>query len=189
MTEQTTAKVKLGKEDWIRAGFEALNDGGHETIRVEAMARKLGATKGSFYWHFKNAAALRSTMLQIWKERATADIIEGLKSLEPGRPRLLALIDIATTPVPVYDSNPAEFAIRDWARHDEEAAGYLREVDAKRITYLQEEMGGRTPLVAEKAHLFYAAYLGVMLLSSTTEQKGVEELHMLLDMVLDDQNS
>ncbi|MFN3661424.1 TetR family transcriptional regulator [Yoonia sp.] len=41
-------------EDWLMAGFRALASHGPSALRAAALARDLGTTKGSFYWHFKD---------------------------------------------------------------------------------------------------------------------------------------
>jgi AcrR family transcriptional regulator len=42
----------LRREDWARAALEAFSRGGLPAIAVAPLARRLGVTKGSFYWHF-----------------------------------------------------------------------------------------------------------------------------------------
>ncbi|HYP55470.1 MAG TPA: helix-turn-helix domain-containing protein, partial [Solirubrobacterales bacterium] len=37
---------------WVEEGLRALATGGPDAVRVEALARALGVTKGGFYWHF-----------------------------------------------------------------------------------------------------------------------------------------
>src|SRR5207247_4105060 len=43
---------RLGKDDWLRGARLALLREGPNGVRVEPLARELGVTKGSFYWHF-----------------------------------------------------------------------------------------------------------------------------------------
>jgi len=53
----------LGQDDWLRAARLALLRGGVEAVRVEKLARDLGVTKGSFYWHFKDRDELLELLL------------------------------------------------------------------------------------------------------------------------------
>ena len=50
------------EEKWIIAGLHALSSEGIGAVKVEALARQLGLTKGSFYHHFKNRGALLERM-------------------------------------------------------------------------------------------------------------------------------
>ena len=178
-------KPKLNRHDWIAAAFKALNEGGPEAVKVEPVARALQATKGSFYWHFKNLAELKEAMLLHWKERATREIIRELEILEPGKERLSALIKIASQPFDELPGAPSELAIRDWARHDDMVAMCLQEVDMHRIAYIRQEMVEGDPERDEKAHLLYAAHLGLTLLSFTTGKIGGRERQMLLEWLSD----
>jgi AcrR family transcriptional regulator len=63
-------------EDWVQAATRALAAQGIDAVRVERLAADLGVTKGSFYWHFADLAALRAAVLATWEARATTEIIE-----------------------------------------------------------------------------------------------------------------
>jgi AcrR family transcriptional regulator len=54
----------LSKADWTEAALDALAGDGLSNVAVEPLARRLGATKGSFYWHFANRAELIAATLQ-----------------------------------------------------------------------------------------------------------------------------
>jgi AcrR family transcriptional regulator len=45
-------------------------------VAVEPIAARLGTTKGSFYWHFSNRAALLEAALARWEERTTTAVID-----------------------------------------------------------------------------------------------------------------
>ena len=73
--------------DWIQAAFSQLSSHGIETVRVEILARNLGATKGSFYWHFKDREDLLARMLLVWEDEEVRWLEEavGLHSGAPAR--------------------------------------------------------------------------------------------------------
>ena len=48
----------LDEETWIEGALDLLVSGSIDTVRIEPLAKKLGVTKGSFYWHFTDRAAL-----------------------------------------------------------------------------------------------------------------------------------
>ena len=61
--------------DWARAALEAIAEGGMSAVTVEALGPKVGASKGSFYWHFQDRAALLEAALELWEEERTEAIM------------------------------------------------------------------------------------------------------------------
>jgi AcrR family transcriptional regulator len=76
MTERkTSGRRRLGRDDWITAALDAIADGGLAAVGVEPLAARLGATKGSFYWHFENRDALLEAAISRWEKETTTDVI------------------------------------------------------------------------------------------------------------------
>ena len=62
MVSPSKPRPPFHRDDWIRAAVARLSDLGIEAVRVEVLARDLGVSKGSFYWHFRN----RIDLLECW---------------------------------------------------------------------------------------------------------------------------
>jgi AcrR family transcriptional regulator len=76
MAEQKAAgQRRLTRDDWITAALGAIADGGLAAVAVEPLAARLGATKGSFYWHFENRDALLQAALGRWEKESTTDVV------------------------------------------------------------------------------------------------------------------
>ena len=75
------------------AALEVIALRGIEGLSVEGLARQLGVTKGSFYWHFADRAQLIATTLLIWEKRATLDVIAQLETLDDPADQLRSLFD------------------------------------------------------------------------------------------------
>jgi len=76
MTERkATGQRRLTRDDWITAALAAIADGGLAAVSVEPLAARLGATKGSFYWHFENRDALLETAISRWEQETTTDVV------------------------------------------------------------------------------------------------------------------
>lgn len=185
-----TARPRLTRDDWTRAALRALVPEGAAGLRVEAIARDLGATKGSFYWHFKDGADLRAAVLAAWEAlaaRETADILG-----HPGRParkRMMALVDLVLAPAEAaLPGQAAEPALRDWARHDPLARETLARADAARqdgVRALLSEAGLGTAAAARGAATFHAALIGFALLRQSSGAEVRRNLAGLADAVLD----
>ncbi|MEM9190736.1 MAG: TetR/AcrR family transcriptional regulator [Myxococcota bacterium] len=126
------------REEWVEAAAIALVEYGIDGIRVERLARDLGVTKGSFYWHFADRRALLQALLDSWAEQGTAAIIQTVED-EGGdaHQRLRRLWEVASN-----DGEQAfELALRDWARRDEVARHAVRQTDRRRMAYLRTLVG------------------------------------------------
>ena len=73
--QQATGQRRLTRDDWITAALAAIADGGLAAVSVEPLAARLGATKGSFYWHFENRDALLEAAISRWEQVTTTDVV------------------------------------------------------------------------------------------------------------------
>jgi AcrR family transcriptional regulator len=89
------AVARLTPADWAGAALEVMAEGGTSSVAVEPLARRLGATKGSFYWHFSDREALVVAALDLWERLATLEVIEALAPVEDPRERLRRLLAVA----------------------------------------------------------------------------------------------
>lgn len=162
---------KLSRNDWVDAGFDALRNGGPQAVKVESIAKALKISRGSFYWHFRDASDLKSAMLNHWVALATTAVIKEVgRDLKAMDQTLHALVRISAANL----NNPSrraamnESAIRDWARYDSEVAKVMKTVDKKRLNYVTEgfNRAGFAPKVSkEKAKTLYAALIGLQYLA------------------------
>lgn len=130
--------ARTPRERWVAAGLEALADGGPDGVRVEALAAKLGVTKGGFYGYFPNRAALLTEMLDEWERNTTLDVIAQVEQdggAAAEKMRKAGLLTFSSELLPI------ELAVRTWARHDTDVATRLRRVDNARIGYLRTLFG------------------------------------------------
>ena len=56
-----------GRDQWIDAGFNRFNTDGLGGVRVELVARDIGTSKGSFYWHFADRHELITAVVGRWE--------------------------------------------------------------------------------------------------------------------------
>jgi AcrR family transcriptional regulator len=73
--QKASGQRRLTRDDWITAALAAIADGGLAAVAVEPLAARLGATKGSFYWHFENRDALLEAAIRRWEKETTTDVV------------------------------------------------------------------------------------------------------------------
>lgn len=141
MTKQNPAGTRrkrgsLTRSEWIEAGFAALGREGPSGVRVERLARVLGATKGSFYWHFRDRAELEGAILDVWDDRSTAAILERATGPEPAATRLHRLGRLVTDAAEPGQLLESERAVRAWAVFEPDVAKRVAAVDRQRLAAL-----------------------------------------------------
>lgn len=122
---------RLGREDWIAAALEMLVESGVDAVQITVLARRLGVTRGSFYWHFDSRDALLNALIDRWKTQNTnvmVDTVAGAESLDDG---ILALFSVW------LDHNRfdprLDQAVRDWSRHEAALRQGVQQEDAARV--------------------------------------------------------
>lgn len=149
----------MTREQWVDAAHTAFRSDGLHAVRVEAVARALGVTKGSFYWHFADRRALVDAVVGRWEAQQTDDVIARSAADGGPRERLAALF--------------TEVAARAGARGGErrlylEAAGEgvqdaVRRVTARRVAHVTDllvELGLPTDVARARAVVSLAAAVG-----------------------------
>ncbi len=163
----TPAKPQLAPQQWLEAAVEVLAKEGISGVRVEVLAKQCGVTKGSFYWHFRDRQALLDAILEFWRQGRLRDI-ERITTLgeTPVTDQLGHIID-------VYGASrnrkgmAIELAIRDWARHDPQAAAVVESVDLYRLECTRKLFvaSGLSEVDAKsRSLLLYACVFGLSLM-------------------------
>jgi len=167
-TSKDPAVRRLGPDDWTGAALAAIAEGGIANVSVERLAVGLATTKGSFYWHFKDRAALIVAALERWEADYTDGIIADRTATTDGpaaRFRALlgpALAESAGTRI---DANLAADA------DDPSVADALRRVSAKRLAFVDEIFAElRSDGGSDRALLAFCAYLGMTQLQRIAPQ-------------------
>jgi AcrR family transcriptional regulator len=149
----------LTRQDWIDRGLEVLAKSGVEAVRVEPLAKLMGVTKGSFYWHFKNREDLLEAIVQDWIAFQTNSIIDRVEHIDSdATSKLRYLFELA-----IEDDGRVENAIRAWAMNDAKVANVLAEVDRRRLEYTRDLFlaVGFEPLEAMvRARMIYYSLVG-----------------------------
>lgn len=116
----------LTADDWLQAGYELLASDGMRALKIERLCEQVGATRGSFYWHFTDMKGYRTALVASWNTFLENDR-RSLAELEdlPPRERLSKMIEALMSP----QHWMLERAMREWARTDEIAAANVRAAD------------------------------------------------------------
>ncbi|WGD52616.1 TetR/AcrR family transcriptional regulator [Bradyrhizobium sp. CB1650] len=171
MTEQLSADA------WIKEGLKALAKSGFTALKADPLAKAIGVSRGSFYWHFADLGAFHAAVLKRWRDIAAEQIItdveadsdEPLKSLL--RRSFGARLDL-------------ERAVRNWAGFDPAAQAAVRAIDRRRLDYIEallEKRGLAAATAQARAQILYWTFLGFALSGTAVP---AARLKALLDELL-----
>jgi len=136
-----TAPARLSREEWLARALEVLGRKGAGELTIESLARQLGVTKGSFYWHFSDRADFFRQLIEYWDERFTQTVIAEISELGgPAEERLLELMRLVLS----KRLDRFEMPVRAWAQQNPALAPLVRKVDRHRISFVRSlflEMG------------------------------------------------
>jgi AcrR family transcriptional regulator len=152
--------ARLTRDDWTSAALRAVAEGGLAALAIEPLAARLGATKGSAYWHFPSRDALLEATLERWEREHTEVVIELVEAAGPepvDRLRRLLVAGVAA-------EHPAQVELALLSSTDDPlVATAVKRVTERRLRYLASLFGelGFTPAQARRrALLACSIYLG-----------------------------
>ena len=170
---------RLSREEWLQKALDALVDEGPRVLTIQNICRRLGVSRGSFYWHFTDKDDFILRLAEFWEYMMTSNVAQAVDSVE-GSPedRLLMLMKL------VSDTHAASYdvAIRAWASHEPRADEIVRNVDLFRYQFVRSlfaEMGftgDELEMRARTLYVFTSFDPGVTL----KESKRDKEMRRLL---------
>jgi AcrR family transcriptional regulator len=172
MTDQLSAR------DWLDQGLKALAASGLAALKAEPLAKAMGVSRGSFYWHFADIGAFHAAILKHWREVAAEQIIANVEAAAATENPLPVLLRQAFS-----GKLALEKAVRSWATFDSAARGAVQAIDRRRLDYVESllrDTGLPRETAQARAQILYWAFLGSALsdkpLPKLQQQAVLDEL-------------
>jgi len=169
---------QLSAQDWLDQGLRTLATQGFSALKAEPLAKAMGVSRGSFYWHFADIDAFHAAILKAWRDVAAEAIISDIEAASSGDDPLAVLLRRVFS-----EKLFLERAVRNWAAFDTAAKGAVHAIDRRRLDYVEGliEARGLAPELAQaRAQILYWAFLGYALadktLSRAPREAVIEEL-------------
>jgi AcrR family transcriptional regulator len=156
-----TMTDQLSAQDWLDQGLRTLAKSGFTALKAEPLAKAMGVSRGSFYWHFADIGAFHTAILKHWRDVAAEQIIANLEAASGNANPIPLLLGQA------FGSRLAlEKAVRTWASVDPKARAAVRAIDRRRLSYVASlfRANGLSPgLARARAQIIYWAFVGFAL--------------------------
>lgn len=151
----------LGRNDWTEAAWQMLGRGSLDEVRVDALARHLKVTRGSFYWHFRDRDDLIEAILDRWFAALGLDrsMMPALRDIADPAERLWTIYERV-----IREIGSGQYAaLRLWARDNAAARRRLAAEDAKRLDHIVQqfvELGFAASECAVRGDIYHALIQG-----------------------------
>jgi AcrR family transcriptional regulator len=131
-----SGNVKATRDDWLDFALSALAIEGVAHVTILALSERLGVSRSSFYWYFKNRDELLDGLLSRWDSLNTRSIVS--QASEPAATANEAVCNVFRCWVnPAIFSPRLDFAVREWARRSASVRKALDRSDRLRTEALK----------------------------------------------------
>jgi AcrR family transcriptional regulator len=169
----------LGREAWLDAARQALIEEGTAGVEVNKLAKRLGVTRGGFYWFFESRQQLLDELLEYWCDTGT-ELFRRILTTHPERDGMREFRSLLDLWINEDEFDPKwDGAIRDWARTSAAVLKKVQAVDARRIDVIEQifvHMGYKGMDAHIRARVTYYHQVGYYALGVRESQKQRTEL-------------
>jgi AcrR family transcriptional regulator len=154
-------RARLSAADWEQAALDLIAEQGVAAVAVEPLARRLGVTKGSFYWHFATRDALLDAALRRWEQADTEGLIAQVERIGDPRERLQELFRRTSLEMRSHVIYSALLKALDHPS----VRPVMQRLSQRRLNYLAvayRALGLSRRESMHRARLAYAAYVGFL---------------------------
>jgi len=157
-------RTRLSADDWEQAALDLIAAQGVSAVAVEPLARQLGVTKGSFYWHFPTREALLKAALERWENQDVDTLLSQVEPIADPRERLCELFRRTGREAKSHVIYSALLRALDHPL----VQPVMARVSQRRMDFLTRayrQVGMNRSVAAHRARLAYAAYVGFLQLA------------------------
>lgn len=116
---------------WLEAAYNMLTESGVDAVKIMPLAKRLGVSRTSFYWHFKDRDELLEAMIHRWEQKNTGNLVARTEAYAESIAEALFNLFDCWLDGDLFDAR-LDLAIRNWARNDAALQVRLDAEDAKR---------------------------------------------------------
>src|SRR6478752_3818718 len=149
---------QLSATDWLNQGLRTLAKNGFTALKAEPLAKAMGVSRGSFYWHFADIRAFHAAILNHWRDVAAEQIIANVEAAAKDENPLQLLLRRV-----FGEKLVLEKAVRIWASVDPTVRAAVQAIDRRRLSYIEGLMtksGLSADTARARAQILYWAFLG-----------------------------
>jgi AcrR family transcriptional regulator len=157
------------RDVWLKAAYELLLEAGVDAVKILPLAKKLNLSRTSFYWFFENREELLASLIALWREKNTGNIVKQANAYAETIVEALLNVSDCWFDNGLFDSK-LEFAVRSWALQSPEVQAEVHKADRRRLKALAGLFGrfGHDDLSADvRARTVYLLQIGYITMQTS----------------------
>src|SRR6478735_9256221 len=104
---------------WLGGAYASLLASGVDSVRILPLAKKLGLSRTSFYWFFKDREELLAALVAKWREKNTGNMVKQCEAYAESLVEAMLNVFDCWINFDLFDAK-FEFAVRSWALQSSE---------------------------------------------------------------------
>jgi AcrR family transcriptional regulator len=159
------------QEGWLEAAYAALLESGVDSVKILPLAKRLGLSRTSFYWFFKDREELLSALILRWRDKNTGNLVKQSEAYAESLAEAMLNVFDCWLNKDLFDSQ-FEFAIRSWALQSPEIQVEVQQADLARIGALSRmfvRFGFDEEPADVRARTTYLVQIGYISMQSTED--------------------
>ncbi len=131
-----TAGWRGSREGWLKAAKEAFLENGIDAVKIQPLASRLGLSRTSFYWFFKDRAAILEALLETWDAANTEALVTACNEYADSIAE--AVLNVIGVFLDEERFEPRfDFAIRGWAHQSDLVMARVAAADERRLAAIR----------------------------------------------------
>ncbi|SDP86898.1 transcriptional regulator, TetR family [Phyllobacterium sp. YR620] len=156
------------QEGWLDAAYASLLESGIDSVKILPLAKKLGLSRTSFYWFFKDREELLAALVAKWREKNTGNMVKQSEAYAESLVEAMLNVFDCWINFDLFDAK-FEFAVRSWALQSPEILAEVQLADQTRLEALKQMFVrfGHSEITADvRARTTYLVQIGYISMQS-----------------------
>lgn len=129
-------KERGSRELWLEAAYQALIEGGVDSVRIQVLSDRLNLSRTSFYWFFQTREDLFEALLEKWEQLNNHGFVAATEAYAETPAEAVLNLMALFIKGENFDSS-FEFAVRSWALQSGEVMARVKRADELRMDALR----------------------------------------------------
>lgn len=178
-------KTIVNRADWLKLGVKKFSKGGVNSLNIEKMAKEVGVSKTSFYWHFRSKDNYVNELIEYWFDTTVKPIAEQTGEGSSAEERFRTFIELTLRDLSGMDFL---FHLRKMGATKPDLHLLMEKLNAQRlmyIAYLIGELGYEEESASKRAEILFQFFQGWHVMNDHKTDNNEEDINHAVQLIRD----